>query len=243
LYASYAQIFQSQAGEVDTSLKPLKPVEGNTYELGAKGSWYEGALTASLALYQVDRKNERQQVSTLPQFPNCCYVAVGEIQSRGIETELTGELMPGWQLSFGYTFNRNKYKSGYGADDGVASAPDTPKHLLKLWTMAQLRGSWSDVRVGGGVNWQSDVYVRGTALTFNPGSGQYDGPEIPYQYTQDAYAVVSLRGEYRLNPQWSVALNVNNALDETYYQTVAGSTGGNYYGEPRHWQMSVQGRW
>ena len=53
LYASYTDIFQPQT-EKDVSLKVLKPIVGENYEIGIKGEYFEGALNASLALFQID---------------------------------------------------------------------------------------------------------------------------------------------------------------------------------------------
>ncbi|WP_293391579.1 TonB-dependent siderophore receptor [Nevskia sp.] len=242
LYASYSRIYQSQAGSLTEDGEPLKPIEGNTLEAGAKGAWIDGALTASVAVYKTLRKNASVQVSTST-LPNCCFIADAEAESRGVDAEVTGEILPGWQLSLGYTFNLNEYKSGYGARNGTSYTPRTPKHLLKLWTMAQLPGGWSAARVGGGVNWQSDNFVTGTAATFNTATDRYDGPTVPFSFTQKAYAVVALRGDYRLNDHWSAGLNLNNLFDATYYQTISTSNGSNFYGEPRNVTLSVNGRW
>lgn len=242
LYASYSRIYQSQAGTITEDGEPLKPIEGNTMEAGAKGAWIDGALTASVAVYKTLRENASVQVSTSP-LTNCCYIADAEAESRGVDAEVTGQILPGWQLSLGYTFNINEYKSGYGARNGTSYTPRTPKHLVKLWTMAQLPGSWSAARVGGGVNWQSDNFITGTAATFNTETDRYDGPTVPFSFTQKAYAVVALRGDYRLNDHWSAGLNLNNLFDENYYQTINTSNGGNFYGEPRNLTLSVNGRW
>ena len=244
LYGSYARIYKSQAGLFTPSEQALKPIHGNTYEVGAKGAWMEGKLTAALALYQIERKNEAVYVGPLAGNLACCFLAAGEIESRGVDLEVTGQVTEGWQLSAGYSYNKNKQESGYGdGQDGITFSPQTPKHLLKLWTMAQLRGAWSDVRLGGGVNWQSKNYVSGSAGTYNPETNEFDGDPVPFRYTQKSYATVDLRGDYRLNRTWSAGLNVNNVFDEKYYETVSTSNLGNYYGEPRHVLLSVKGRW
>lgn len=243
VYGSYASIFQSQAGLLTASNEALKAVKGNTYELGIKGAWLNSALTASLALYRVDRENAAILDFQSPTVPVCCYLAAGKVRSQGVDAEMTGQLLPGWQLSAGYTYNTSEFESGFGARNGTTFNPQTPEHLLKLWTTAQMPGAWSDLKLGGGVNWQSSNFVNGMAATYNPQTDQYDGPAVAYRYTQGAYAVVSLRGDYRLNEQWSVALNINNLFDKTYYQTVASSNTGNFYGEPRSFLVSVSGRW
>ena len=243
VYSSYAEIYESQAGSVTETGAPLDPVEGKTFEVGAKGSWLDGDLTASLALYEIHRDNASIRVSTSPTLTNCCFVAAAKSESRGVDTEITGQLLPGWQASLGYTYNVNEFKSGYGTRNGTAYTPRSPKHLLKLWTMAQLPGAWSALRVGGGVNWQSENFASGTAATYNPVTDRYDGPAVAFKYTQGAYAVASVRGEYRINAQWSAAVNINNLFDETYYQTVSTSNTGNYYGEPRNVLLSVNSKW
>lgn len=232
LYGSYASIYISQGGNLTATGDQLPPVRGNTIELGTKGSWLDGRLNASLAVYRIDRRNASQLDFSSPTIPGCCYVASGDIRAQGIDAEIVGEILPGWEISLGYTYNENKYRSGYGASNGTAYFPRTPRHMLKLWTMARMPGRWSDIRIGGGINAQSKTYVAGSASVIDA-SGNITGT-TPYQFTQDAYAVVSLKGEYRIADHWTASLNVNNVFDTTYYRTVGTSTGRNYYGEPRN---------
>ena len=55
VYASTAEIYQSQAGKFSAPLPgaPLDPVRGRTYELGIKGEWSR-SLTASAALFRTE---------------------------------------------------------------------------------------------------------------------------------------------------------------------------------------------
>ena len=59
---------------------------------------------------------------------------------------------------------------------------------------------------------------------------------------QGGYAIWNLMAPYRLGPRWTLALNVNNLFDKTCYRTVAGTTGGNFYGEPRNWMLTLRGK-
>jgi outer membrane receptor for ferric coprogen and ferric-rhodotorulic acid len=241
LYASYTSIFQPQGTYVTASGVPLKPLTGNSVEAGAKGSWRGGALTASLAAYQIQRNNAalyQPDLSGTFGSLDCCYVAAAEIRSKGIDAEMTGALSPGWQVFAGYTYNINHYESGYGADDGNAFMPQAPRHLLKLWTTYTPGGKWSPWTIGGGVNTQTSIYQNGTATTYDE-TGEITG-SVPYAYTQGAFAVVSVSGEYRINDHWSVALNVNNLFDRTYRQTIGSSGSGNYYGEPRNALLTLR---
>lgn len=243
-YGSVSDIYKSQANQFSGPLPgtPLDPIEGRSYELGAKSSFYDERLTASFALYQIKRKGEAiadpDYEATSVDRINCCFVDDGKAESRGFEAEVGGEPVPGLQLTAGYTFNRNENKV-----TSVAYSTITPKHLFKLWGTWQLPGAGSDWIVGGGVNVQSDRYVKGTARTYNEESGQFDGPSIPFEFTQGGYALWSLRASYRIDAHWSVAANVENLFDKTYYRSVGTSATSNWYGEPRNALLSVRGSW
>jgi outer membrane receptor for ferric coprogen and ferric-rhodotorulic acid len=245
LYGSYTQIFKPQGDYVTVDGVALPPVTGESYEFGAKGSWLSGSLTASAAAYRIERRDAAVSVPDRSgKFGdlNCCYVPAAKIGSKGFDGEVTGQLTRDWRLFAGYTYNINNYDVGYGARDGLVYMPQTPRHLLKLWTMVQLPGAWSAWSLGGGVTAQTSTTVKGNGAVYEPGTGNIVG-SLPYVSTQNAYAVASLRGEYRINSRWAVALNVNNLLDTVYYQTVAGSPSGNFYGEPRNAMLTLRVRY
>jgi outer-membrane receptor for ferric coprogen and ferric-rhodotorulic acid len=245
LYGSYAEIFKPQGEYVTPEGEALPPVTGRSVEFGAKGSWMQGALNASLAGYQVKRRDAAVAIvgagGTFGDF-NCCYVPAATIESYGVDAEVTGQVTRQWQVFTGYTYNVNRYETGYGASDGVAYMPQTPKHLVKLWTMTQLPGRLSAWRVGGGLNAQTHTTMRGNGVRYEAGTGRVIA-RVPYVATQDAYATASVRAEYRVSAHWIAALNVNNLFDQTYYQTVGPSTGGNFYGEPRNVMLTLRIRY
>lgn len=247
LHATYAEIFQPQGNLVTVEGKQLDPITGASYEIGAKGSWLDGRLTASLAGYYIERNG--QAVAQPDQWGwfgsnfACCFLADGKATSQGIDAEITGQILPGWQVSAGYTYNKNKIKGG------GAFHPQTPRHLLKLWTMVQLPGALSDLHLGGGVNAQSKNYQSGTFIRCiddplpRPGDECVNYSEIPFDYTQAAYVIANLSAEYRINDNLSLSVNANNIFDKTYYQRVDASRWNNYYGEPRNVMVSLRGKW
>jgi outer membrane receptor for ferric coprogen and ferric-rhodotorulic acid len=233
IYGSAAEIFQTQGTNVTEQGEPLEPITGVSYEAGVKGRWLGGAVAGSLAAYRVQRKNAAVQTNATGFFGDfyCCYVAAAEISSTGLDAEVTGQLLPGWEISAGYTLNRTRYERGTAESEGSAFFPLTPRHLLKIWSMVRLPGRLSAVRIGGGINAQSKTYVSGTASTYDA-AGNAVGT-TPFEFTQEGYGLVSVRGEYRFSDRWSAAVNVNNLFDQTYYQTVGSTLGFNYYGAPR----------
>lgn len=56
LYASYTGIFKPQNNR-DRSGRYLAPLEGNSYEVGAKGEYLGGQLNAALALFRIEQDN------------------------------------------------------------------------------------------------------------------------------------------------------------------------------------------
>ncbi|MDD2056462.1 TonB-dependent siderophore receptor [Pseudomonas sp. GD03860] len=234
LYTSYAEIFSPQTAYKSQSGHPLDPIEGETYEFGTKGELLGGALNLSSALYYTKRQNEA--VST----GNGFYTASGEVVSKGIDTELSGELAPGWQAIVGYTLNLNKQRTaGDSANDGKPMSTQTPKHLFKFFTTYQLPGELERWKVGLGATIQSDSYKSGFVQHRLP-DGSLSSAEA-YSFEQSGYAVWNSLVEYKIDQHWTAQVNANNLFDKTYYQTVNSSDGGNWYGAPRNYMLTLRG--
>lgn len=242
VYTSYAQIYKPQAEFLDSNFASLEAITGDTYELGAKGEFFGGRLNLSSALYYTQQENNAILQSSVTTGGNpCCYVAGGEMISKGLDTEISGELAPGWQLTAGYTFNINEQRK---VDDstkvGKPLSTETPKHLFKFFTTYQLPGQLNDWKLGLGATVQSSNYVSGNVQR-RLGDGTLSPSTNSYEYTQAGYAVWNGLVEYRIDEHWTAALNGNNLLDKTYYQTVSSSAYGNWYGAPRNYMLTLRG--
>ncbi|MFC4308442.1 TonB-dependent siderophore receptor [Steroidobacter flavus] len=253
-YASYTSIYNSQADYLDKQRQPLDPMTGSNWEAGLKGELFDRRLSFSVAAYRIEQKNFPIRDRSVPYSSNdtgitCCFYTAGNSYvklSQGADLEVTGALLPNWQLSVGYTYNVNEYKgenSGENEDKPLSSY--TPKHLLKLWTSYRpLAAGWNRFDFGLGVNAQTDSYNTGSTCLeyrFHPEIGEYCASSMPYDYTQGAYAVFSARAGYRVDERWTAALNVGNLGDRTYYQTPGHSQFGNWYGEPRSYMVTLRG--
>lgn len=244
LYTSYAEIYKPQTEYLDNSFAPLKAITGNTYELGTKGELFDGRLNLSSALYYVKRQNEgiRTYTASAPGSQNnCCYTASGEIVSKGLDTEVSGEIMPGWEMFAGYTFNINEQtKAPDAANSGKPLSTQTPKHLFKFFTTYQLPAGLNRWKVGLGATIQSGNYVSGS-IQRRLGDGTLSPAVDNFNYTQSGYAVWNTLLEYRIDDNWTATGNLNNLFDKTYYQTVESSSYGNWYGAPRNFMLSLRG--
>lgn len=241
-YASYAQVFRSQADRFTASGDRLDPVEGSNIELGLKGGLLDGRLNASLALF---RTIEDNRSSIDPDNPSpclgsptggACYVSDGKVRSQGLDAELTGAITPRWQLSAGYTFNQTKYltdRTATGAASGNQGQPlssFTPRHLLRVWSAYKLPGQNAAWTVAGGVNFQTEAFKT------NASSNNSNVPTI--RVAQSTYAIWSARVSYQINRNLQAAINLNNIFDKHYYRTIGTGTG-NWYGDPRNVMLSL----
>jgi len=233
LYASYADIYQTLAETVEQrDGRLLGPESGVDREIGIKASWRERALNGALIFYRISQDGVPLALPGYA-YGNCCFVS-GSNRSYGADIEVNGLMAPGWLVTVGYTYNVNEAATG-----GEVSQA-TPRHLFKLWTSKQLSGALSRFTIGGGLLAQSANSISGTCTT---------GEEIcltntgEYEIVQGSYAVADLRAGVRIDSHWQAALTVNNLFDRMYYQAIGNPIAGNWYGEPRNWQLRIQGKY
>ncbi|WEK45141.1 MAG: TonB-dependent receptor [Candidatus Andeanibacterium colombiense] len=265
-YVGYTDIYESQAYYVDTDLNPLPPITGGNWEGGLKWAPSDGKLNLALSFYRVRRKGfgfvdppDYSGYQDLGGGVSCCFIASPDAaqRSKGIDVEATGEIVRGWQVSANYTYSENQ-QEGFGFGDGIPIVTITPKHLYKVWTSydfgaAGHTGALSALAVSLGVNGQSSGFNEGTTCvrldetaTPNPVTGAQsclpDGYEV-YRFTVPAYAVFSGRIDYRFSEKWSLAVNLENIFNKTYYQTSGSVSSGNWYGTPRSFTASLRAKW
>jgi len=192
---------------------------------------------------------------------SCCFKSDPEhtLRSKGIDFELSGEILPGWQVSGSYTFNETKQEGAWfdlfdNRNKPIVSLQ--PKQLYKVWMSYDFgatgaTGVLRNLALSGGINGQSSGYQEGSGcltefLVTNDVTGEAScatGGSYDYNFTVPAYAVLSGRIDYRFTGNWSIAINLENILDKTYYQTVGGIDSGNWYGAPRNVTATLRGKW
>ncbi|WP_145005027.1 TonB-dependent siderophore receptor [Pseudomonas oryzihabitans] len=226
VYASYTGIFKPQS-EQGSGGSVLAPTKGKSYEVGVKGAYLDGALNASVALFETIQEGRAYELTPQPQEcqmqSRTCYDSAGEVRSRGIDAEISGQLAPNWQASAAYTLVLSEFTKDVTYEDR-RFAPEQPKHLFKAATSYQLTGNLSKWRVGADLLAQSDTFKR-------VGNGEA---------TQDSYSVVGLMAGYRFNDHWDGRVNFNNVFDERYWQGLSNGTGMGTYGDPRNVMLSLK---
>lgn len=218
-YFSYTSIFEPQDAQ-DASGSQLKPRTGNQFEIGLKGEHFGGLLNSHLAAFQIDDIN---RAADDPNDAGTAKIASGEQRSRGIEAELSGAVTENLQAFVGYTllYVTDQTKG----DDAKIRVNYAPRHRVTSWLDYGFdRGVLDGLSIGGGVSWTDDYWVSTRNVE------------------ADAYYLVDGRIGYAVNENLELALNINNILDEEYYERPGTTSTFNYYGAPRNFFLSVTGK-
>ncbi len=220
VYASYTQVFQPQF-KLDKNLKLLPPITGTNYETGVKGEYLGGRFNANLALFVIRQQNRPVDdlSSTNPCQPGSwgwCQRSSGEVESQGVEFEVSGSPLPGWNITAGYSYAATEFREDSDpANVGRNYDSSLPNNLFKLTTNYDLPAVLNAWSIGGSIYSQSDI------------ASSYANVK------QGGYTMVDLHVGYRFSEQLKGALNLNNVFDKHYYETLGWEDGGNVYGEPR----------
>lgn len=203
LYGSVSKSF-TPSTDVDDDGNVGKPEQGTTWEVGSK--WQiSPKLFASVALYRIDERDMSLSIngSTRP---------INKARSSGAEFELNGEVLPGWDISANYSFDKAEIvDDGINADNNGKRLQNAPRHAgaLYLSHAFSVNALPGDFRVGGGAR-----YVGSRA-------GDPDNSfTLPDYVVADSFIAWN-------NALWGqktqLKLNLNNLFNKHYYT----SSGGN----------------
>lgn len=223
VYASYTDVFKPQAYNYDANDRQLDPLTGKSYEIGVKGSYLGDKLHASAALFQLQQDNYAIEDPSGAVRPNggTAYVPIQGVTTKGVELELFGELLPGWQLGAGITYIQPR------DSDGMRVSTRQPEKTFKLATMYRLPGTWNNVSIGGNVQWQSDIYF----------TQEIAGAER--RFKQPNYAVVGLVTGVELSRQLKATFSIDNLFDKHYYAGI-GNYNTVFWGAPRSFKANLR---
>ncbi|MEH2182337.1 MAG: TonB-dependent receptor [Nostoc sp.] len=198
LYFSYATSFVSQL-DADAQGNPFEPERGRQFEVGIKADLIPNQLSTTVAAYQIKKQNVLVSDPQNPDFS----IQTGEQTSQGIEFDLVGRPLDGWNIALSYA-----YIDAFVSKDTDPTLVDQrlaaiPKHQFGLWTSYELqRGSLKGLGVGLGLYYTSETegQLPNTAL------------QIPSYFRVDASA-------FYKRDNWKVQLNVKNLTNIEYYRS------------------------
>lgn len=175
------------------------PTRGRQYEVGLKQAFFSNRLFASLAYYELAKRDVL--VPDPDDFTFTFSIQVGEEKSRGFEAELTGQLTRNWNVIFNYS-----------ALDAYVS-----KDVRGIYLNNKLPGA---ARHAGGI-YSNYEFERGALRGFSAGIGLYATgrrvaalPNPTWQLP--GYARADVNFGYR-RENWRLNVAVKNLNDKRYF--------------------------
>ncbi|NJN38380.1 MAG: TonB-dependent siderophore receptor [Acaryochloridaceae cyanobacterium CSU_3_4] len=209
LYASYSRSFLPTFGS-SLNGEPFEPTRGTQYEVGAKTDFLDGRLSATIAAYQLTRSNITTPDPIDPDFS----IQVGEQRSRGIELDVTGAVLPGWNVTASYAYTDAKITEDNEFSEGNRLT-NVPDHQASLWTTYEIQsGDLEGLGFGLGL-----FYV-----------GERQG-DLNNSFSLSDYLRTDLALFYRRN-RFKVALNFRNLFNTDYFRASDGGDLFLFRGEP-----------
>lgn len=213
LYASYSSLFRPQE-ESGADGRPLKPREGRQFEVGHKGSYFDGRLNSRLSLYRLQDKNAAAVVPGQNQA-----LPLAKRVMQGVEAEISGEITPKWQVHAGYSYLDSTIKTpAHARSNDDLFFLFMPKHSFNLWSTYRITPK---LTVGGGVNGMSRFESNQNIKT-------------------GGYAVFDLMASYQAAPKLKFQVNADNVFNRRYYSRVGTAATFNMPGAERSLTANVR---
>jgi iron complex outermembrane recepter protein len=198
--------------------EPFKPVISNMVEAGAKASWRNDNLWTSVSLYQIGLTNTAVNANDLSN-PNL-YVQRGAERSRGVETEICGNILPNLSVVFNYSFNVAEITNSTVSEEIGRIKENAPRHSSSSWIKYTFNGN--RLKGFGFSAGHSQAGLRNTLA---------DGFTLP------GYCILNTGFHYE-GGKYSVGLNINNIVNSTYWISAYNNVS-KWPGEPRNFRISV----
>jgi iron complex outermembrane receptor protein len=193
LYGSYSQSF-SPSTESAFSGIILEAERGEGWEVGIKTELLKGKLSATLAYFDITKKNVATPDPNNPFFS----IAAGKQHSRGVEFDVVGQILPGWNVIASYAYIDAKVTEDNLIPIGNR-LPGIPRHNANLWTTYEIqKGELKGLGFGVGFNYASDR----------------EG-DIDNSFKLDSYFLTNAAIFYKRD-RYKFALNFKNIFDVTY---------------------------
>ena len=217
LYANYSRSFTPNFA-TDADGDPLEAEVGEGFEVGIRGEMIENRLTATFAYFDITKQN----VATADPVIPFASVATGEQRSRGVDFNVTGEILPGWNVIASYAYVDAEITEDNTDIEGNRLR-GVPEHSASLWTTYEIQsGDLQGLGFGLGLNFV----------------GERQG-DLANSFEADSYFLTNAAVFYRRD-NWRAQVNIDNLFDIDYIESVGNSrVRGIYPGDPFTVRASV----
>ena len=211
LYSSYGRSFRQSTG-FNPDGQAFEPTQGTQYEIGVRTELLEERLSVNLAAYHLTKTNITTTSSANPLFS----VQTGEARSQGVELDISGEILPGWNVVASYAYTDAEVTQDNTIPVG-SRLRNVPENQASLWTTYEIQsGDLSGLGFGMGL-----FYVGERAGDFTPSRDPF---------MLDSYLRTDAALFYRKDG-FNAALNIRNLFDIDY-ATASFGTNQVFRGDP-----------
>ena len=208
-YGSYTESFKPNStiaplsGSSTVLDGSIAPEEAKSWEIGAKLDM-PGRITGDIALFDIKKRNVLVANS---EGPVTIYSAAGEVRSRGLEVDVSGQLSDRWSMIGSYAYTD-------------AEVTEDPVYQGKqLQNVAKNSGSLSAVYDFGTIVGGDQLRVGAGARYVGERAGNaVNDFDLPSYTVADAFATYDTKVE---GQKVKFQLNVKNLFDRTYYTSAA----------------------
>ncbi|EJF11694.1 TonB-dependent receptor [Pontibacter sp. BAB1700] len=201
VYANYSKGFQPGIGQTLEG-EAFRPITSVQYEAGTKIGLLNDRVNLTAAYFDITRQN----VVVPHPTQSGASVQLGEVQSKGVETDITGEVLPGLNVIATYTYTDARVtKDALSADDPRRTVGRRFRGVGynngSLWTTYELQdGLLKGLGIGGGFTYVEDRPVDDANSFMLPGYTRYDATM------------------FYNSKRFHAALNVKNLTNVKYYE-------------------------
>ena len=205
IYGTYTKGYNPQDAAVQSnplSGGPFDPIRSSLIEGGLKSDWFDGRLTANLSVYNITQTNTLYSANAPENLD--LMQQIGEEKAKGVEFDITGNILPNWNLIVAYSYNDAKITdAGSKATDQVLvnmQKPNAPKNQGSVWTKYTfVNQSLKGLGIGLGGNF---VTERNMSLSNTQ--------------TLPGYVVLNGAIYYKID-KFQFQVNLNNLANKTYW--------------------------
>ncbi|MDD2054587.1 TonB-dependent receptor [Pseudomonas putida] len=204
-YGSYTESFKPNStiaplsGSTMILDSAVAPEEAKSWELGVRFD-RPGSLTGNIALFDITKRNV---LVANAEGPVTLYSAAGEVRSRGLEVDMTGQLSERWSVIGNYAYTDAEVtKDITYQDKRLANVAKNSGALSAVYDVGSLLGG-DQLRIGAGARYVGER--AGNAIN------DFD---LPGYTVADAFATYDTQLD---GQKVKFQLNVKNLFDRTYY--------------------------
>ena len=126
----------------------------------------------------------------------------GASRTEGVELNLAGDILPGWEANIGYTYLDGEITANSNFADAGTRLQQLPEHQFSAWNHFEITDRFG---LGLGAIYQDDQFA-----SFS------NNVVLPDYFRVDAAAF------YDVSEKLSLQVNIENLFDEDYYPSAHG---------------------